>query len=310
VERGLFYQLGPLTPARFDALAREVALAESLGLARVWCLPTTAEAGGWGGSAPEVWIAGLAGRTHSIRLGWGVPGIWPPTEPPVREAEQGATLDGACGGRLDLAVLPEVGAHAASDDRRADGADGADDADDEDGDDGEHAASGPRADAMGSADEGIRMWVDMWAPATFSWTSARFSVPPIDVVPKPVQRPHPPLWLVGWTGAHAFEAGRAGMGYLDVSGGGYEVWEASRACHAAGRAEAPVDALVCEEAYAVAADPPEDWSAVGREARSARDFIGGLEAIGIDRVLLRADPLDGGHEETCRRIRWFAEQPA
>ncbi len=280
MERGLFYQLGPLTPARFDALAREVALAESLGLARVWCLPTTAEAGGWLGSAPEVWLAGLAGLTRSIRLGWGVPGVWPPAEPPVREAEQGATLDGACGGRLDLAVLPEIG------------------------------AVGEGGEAAGPADEGIRMWVDMWAPARFSWTSARFSVPPIDVVPKPVQRPHPPLWLVGWTGAHALEAGRAGMGYLDVSGGGYEVWEASRACHAAGRAEAPVDALVCEAAYAVAADPPEDWAAVGRGVRSARDFLGGLEAIGIDRVLLRAGPLDGGHEETCRRIRWFAEQAA
>lgn len=279
MERGLFYQLGPLTPERFEGLAQEVGLAESLGLGRVWCLPTMGDEGDWRGSAPEVWLAGLAGVTRSIRLGWGVPGIWPPSEAPVREAEQGATLDGACGGRLDLLVLPEIG------DR------------------------GEMAGPAGPADEGIRMWVDMWAPARFSWTSARFTVPPIDVVPKPVQRPHPPLWLVGWSGGHALEAGRAGMGYLDVSGGGREVWEASRACYVAGRAEARVDELVCEAAHAVATDPPEAWNAVGREAQGSRDFMHELEAIGIDRVLLRAGPLDGGHEETCRRIRWFAEQP-
>ena len=289
MERGLFYQLGPLRPERFEELAAEVALAETLGFARVWCLPVTAEDGGWHGSAPVVWLAGLSSRTKAIRLGWGVPGVWPPSEPPVREAEQAATLDGACGGRLDVAVLPALGADGEGSEGDEDGA----------------TTAGP-----GAADEGIRMWVDMWAPARFSWTSARFSVPPIDVVPKPVQRPHPPLWLVGWSGAHAFAAGRAGMGFLDVSGGGLEVWEASRAAHAAGRAEASAEALVCDAAHAVAADPPADWEAPGRGSRGAKDFVAELEAIGVDRVLLRAGPVDGGHAETCRRIRWFAEQAA
>ncbi len=286
MERGLFYQPGPLSPARFEVLVREVALAESLGLQRVWCLPTIGEDGGFRGGAPSVWLAGLAGKTRAIRLGWGVPGLWPPGEPPVREAEQAATLDGACGGRLDIALLPEVG---------------------------------DAADPAGPLDEGLRMFVDMWAPATFSWTSPRFSVPPIDVVPKPVQRPHPPLWLVGWSGSHAFEAGRAGMGFVDVSGGGFEVWEASRNCYAAGRAEARADDLVCEAAFAVGVDWPEDPAAgsAGRHARggatcpdgegAACDLLAGLEAIGVDRALLRGSTLADDHEQTCRRIRWFAD---
>lgn len=280
MERGLFYQPGALSPARFEALAREVTLAESLGLARVFCLPTIGEDGGFRGGAPSVWLAGLAGRTRAIRLGWGVPGVWPPGEAPVREAEQGATLDGACGGRLDVALLPEV-------------------------------ASVP--DPSGPLDEGLRMFVDMWSPASFSWTSPRFSVPPIDVVPKPIQRPHPPLWLVGWTGAHAFEAGRAGMGFVDVSGGGFEVWEAGRDCYVAGRAEARADDLVCEAAFAVGVDWPEDPGA-GRHpisdrdgVHAANDLLDGLEAIGIDRVLLRGSTLEDDHELTCRRIRWFAD---
>lgn len=265
---------------------REVALAESLGLRRVWCLPTIGEDGGFRGGAPSIWLAGLAGKTRDIRLGWGVPGLWPPGEPPVREAEQGATLDGASGGRLDIALLPEVGA---------------------------------REEPGGRLDEGLRMFVDMWAPATFSWTSPRFSVPPIDVVPKPVQRPHPPLWLVGWSGTHAFEAGRAGMGFVDVSGGGFEVWEASRDCYVTGRAEARADELVCEAVFAVGVDwpgDPEAGSGAGRSpvaeagpdgTRTARDLLAGLEAIGIDDVLLRGSTLADDHEQTCRRIRWFAD---
>lgn len=284
--RGLFYQPGPLSPARFEALVREVALAESLGLRRVWCLPTIGDDGDFRGGAPSVWLAGLAGKTREIRLGWGVPGLWPPGEPPVREAEQGATLDGACGGRLDIALLPAL---VAGEDRE------------------------------GPLDEGLRMFVEMWAPATFSWASPRFAVPPIDVVPKPVQRPHPPVWLVGWSGSHAFAAGRAGMGFVDVSGGGFEVWEASRDGYVAGRAEARADDLVCESAFAVGIDWPVDPE-VGRAggrgpgeaaspdgARAARDLLSGLEAIGIDDVLLRGSALEDDHELTCRRIRWFAD---
>ena len=93
MDRGLFFQLGSLSPARFAELAEEVALAETLGLDAVWCLPMTGEDGGFRGGAPAIWLAGLAGTTKSIRLGWGVPGVWPPEIPPVREAEQAATLD-------------------------------------------------------------------------------------------------------------------------------------------------------------------------------------------------------------------------
>lgn len=268
MDRGLFFQLGALSPARFAELAEEVGLAETLGLDAVWCLPMTDEDGGFRGGVPAIWLAGLAGKTKSIRLGWGVPGVWPPTVAPVREAEQAATLDGACGGRLDVAVLPEVGDHA--------------------------------------RDEGIRMWVEMWAPATFSWTSPRFSVPPIDVVPKPVQRPHPPLWLVGWSAEHAVHAGRAGLGFLDVSGGGLELWAEHRECYVSGRSGADPEDLVCVSAYAVATDPPEDWDAAAGSGSDLRDWLDELEAIEVDQVVLRAGPLELGHAEACRRIQWLA----
>ncbi len=279
MERGLLYQLGALSPERFEALRSEVQLAESLGLDAIWCLPLTDDHGGFRGGAPAIWLAGLAAETERIRLGWGLPGLWPPQEPPVREAEQAASLDGASGGRLDVGLLPELEGGAAED---------------------------------AVLDEGVRMLVDMWAPATFSWGSARFRVPPIDVVPKPVQQPHPPIGLIGWTPAHAEAAGRAGLGFLDVSGGDEAIWQTHRACYVSGRATADPRELVCGESFGVVADlaagSERARAAEGLGARAlARDWLEELEGMGLDRVLLRAGPLEGGHAAACARIRWWGE---
>lgn len=279
MERGLFYALGAASPMRFAELERETRLAESLGLASIWALPETGLEGEAGGGAPAVWLAGLAGATERIRLGWGVPGLWPARVAPVREAEQAATLDVASGGRLELALLPDL------------------------------AAS--RDDAITSIAEGARMLVGMWAAETFAWESPRFAVPEIDVVPKPVQRPHPPLWLAGWNGEQATAAGHAGLGFLDLSGGGPAVWQGHRACYFEGRAEAEAGLLANVGVFAVAVDLPDD-SEIATEARTGRAGAGirgwleGFEAAGFDAVVLRAGPLEGGHDETCRRIEWLA----
>jgi len=293
VERALFYALGAASPARFAELVRETQLAESLGLAAIWCLPETAPSGQVAGGAPAVWLAALAGMTERIRLGLGLSGLWPPRVAPVREAEQAATLDVASQGRLDLALLPDGGAEDADED-----------------DAGAGAGAGPGAD-RDVVDEGARMLVGMWTAETFAWESARFAVPPIAVVPKPRQRPHPPLWLAGWRADQAMAAGRAGLGFLDLSGGDGAVWQAHRACHGEARALADVDALVNVGAFAVAVDLAEA-SEVAAEARTgragpgARAWLADFEAAGFDAVVLRAGPLEGGHEEACRRIAWLA----
>ena len=97
--------------------------------------------------------------------------LLPPERPPMRVAEQGASLDLASEGRLEVALLPE-------------------------------------GELSEDWAEGYRMIVDMWDAPTFSWGSERFEVRPIDVVPKPHQKPHPALWLVGWSDDHARAAGR------------------------------------------------------------------------------------------------------
>lgn len=289
MERSIFHQLDAPSPRRFAALQRTVRLAESLGIARVWCLPGTAPSGAWADGAPEIWLAALAGATDRIRLGWGVPGLWPPATPPVREAEQAAALDVASGGRLDLALLPAESTRSPeadeSDETVVDG-----------------SATRAPADGGDGRDEGVRMLVDMWAPATFSWTSARFAVPPIDVVPKPLQRPHPPLWLVGWSAEHARAAGRAGLSLLDVSGGGLPLWQAHRACYVEARAGADPADLAGPAFFAVAVDLPEGSELAaeahaGRAGPARRSWLAALEASGIDAVVLRAGLRDEGEAD-------------
>ena len=45
-----------------------------------------------------------------------------------------------------------------------------------------------------------------------SWKSDLITIPEIDVVPKPLQRPHPPLWLTGTAPAAFEQAGSLGVG--------------------------------------------------------------------------------------------------
>ncbi|MBJ20979.1 MAG: hypothetical protein CL933_16350 [Deltaproteobacteria bacterium] len=264
MKRSLLYQLGGAEGVDFETLAKEVALAEELGGDTVWCFPAAGEGGDFRGAAPEIWLSALARRTRRIRLGWGLAGMMPPTDPPIRVAEQGAALDLASEGRLETALIPEGELREGADE---------------------------------SWQEGLRMLVDMWDTATFSWTSSRFEVQPVDVVPKPVQRPHPPIRLAGWSVDHARRAGRGGLGFLDLSGASDAMLEVHRDAYSEGRAEADPNDLVCVHAYAVAGDFVPGEAALERLAK--------WEALGFDDVVVRVGPLEGGHDEAMERIRFL-----
>jgi hypothetical protein len=50
----------------------------------------------------------------------------------------------------------------------------------------------------------------MWTQEEFSWDSPTFRMPPRNVLPKPIQRPHPPLWMSGTQPDSAVLAGERG----------------------------------------------------------------------------------------------------
>lgn len=284
MKRSLLYQVGGADGVDFESLAVEVALAEQLGIDTVWCFSAPDERGALRNAAPEIWLAGLASRTQRIRLGWGFPGMLPPERPPLRVAEQAASLDVASAGRLEVALIPE-----------GDFGDPAEDGIDD-------AGGAAEAEAHAGWQEGYRMLVEMWDAPKFSWRSERFDVEPIDVVPKPVQRPHPPLWLAGWTLGHARSAGRGGLGFLDLSGAADDLLEIHRDAYLETRAASAPEDLVCVQAYGVAADL--------EPGEGARERLERWAALGFDQAVIRAGPLDGAKDEAAERIRFLSEADA
>ena len=128
-------------------------------------------------SASLNFLSYLAARTQRMRLGTAV--VVLPWHHPVLLAEQVATLDLLSNGRLDFGVGKGY--------RQA-----------------EFAGFGvPIADAAARFDETMAFLRKAWAATDrFSYHGSRWHFENIIVEPRPVQQPHPPLWM----GAGSFES--------------------------------------------------------------------------------------------------------
>jgi probable F420-dependent oxidoreductase len=130
----------------------------------------------WGNTYdPLVVLAYLAARTSRIRLGTSV--LILPYRNPVATAKMIATLDQMSGGR----VIAGVGAgwNAA-----------------------EFAALGvPFHERGARTTEYLRLWQACWAPGETTFHGRFFSFDKMHVKPKPLQQPHPPIWVGGTSDA-------------------------------------------------------------------------------------------------------------
>ena len=123
-------------------------------------------------SAPEVFLAAASQRTKNMRLGHGIIQTAPGYNHPVRTAERVAMLDLVSGGRA------EFGSGESSSEAELGGF-GID--------------PGEKRDQWL---EGLQVAVRAMTEDPFTGYEGRFvSVPPRNVVPKPMQKPHPPLWV-------------------------------------------------------------------------------------------------------------------
>jgi alkanesulfonate monooxygenase SsuD/methylene tetrahydromethanopterin reductase-like flavin-dependent oxidoreductase (luciferase family)/putative sterol carrier protein len=145
-------------------------------------------------SAPEVFLGAASQRTQRIRLGHGIVQIPPPFNHPARVAERAATLDLISGGRLELGTgeassQMELGGFGI--DRRQ-----------------------KRAMWEESLDAITRMLVE----EPYAGADGEFvQMPPRNVMPKPKQRPHPPLWVACSRRDTILMAARKGLGALSFS---------------------------------------------------------------------------------------------
>ena len=198
---GLFYEHQLPRPWPDTAEARlltkaleQIELADSLGFDCVWAVEHHFLEEYSHSSAPEVFLAAASQRTHSIRLGHGVVQLPPAVNHPARVAERIATLDLVSGGRVEFGTgeassAAELGAFGV---RRS-------------------AKREQWADAI---DAITRMFVE--TPFA-GWDSPWLRMPARNVVPKPTQKPHPPLWVACSRRETIELAARSGIGALSFS---------------------------------------------------------------------------------------------
>src|SRR5215210_420119 len=130
--------------------------------------------------------AAIAAPTERIRIG--TAGRILSLDHPLHIAEAAATLDVLSGGRLDF------GATRASLDAEA------------------HLAfASPQDESETRFREALDVIRSAWGEGEFSYRGRHFQVPPVSVFPKPLQRPHPPIYLVAVSPARLDFAARNGL---------------------------------------------------------------------------------------------------
>jgi len=145
-------------------------------------------------SAPEVFLAACAARTERIRLGHGIRQVIPNYNHPARTAEALATLDLVSDGRVDFGI----GEGATRLELHGFGI----------------QAKEKRAMSLEAAEQVANMMVLDPYPG---FESPHFSLPCRNVLPKPRQKPHPPMWIACTNRDTIKVAARNGLGALAFS---------------------------------------------------------------------------------------------
>jgi alkanesulfonate monooxygenase SsuD/methylene tetrahydromethanopterin reductase-like flavin-dependent oxidoreductase (luciferase family) len=173
VRFGTFYFFqAPPGHRHADIIHRELeqmTWAEELGFDRIWL--TEHHFIEYGISVdPSLLAAAAALRTRRIRIGLAAAIL--PFHDPIRLAEQLAMVDILSGGRLDVGVgrgnrPTEFAGYRI-----------------------------PQVESRERFEEVLAIVVEAWTKERFSYDGQHYRIPELSVIPKPLQRPHPPLYVV------------------------------------------------------------------------------------------------------------------
>ncbi len=145
-------------------------------------------------SAPEVFLAACSQRTKNLRIGHGIVQMPPYINHPARVAERVATLDLISDGRVDFgcgagATETELGGFNV-----------------------------PQDEKKAMFLDGMRTAIRMMVEDPFAGYESKYlKVPQRNVVPKPLQKPHPPLWMACSRRESILQAAKLGVGALTFS---------------------------------------------------------------------------------------------
>src|SRR3954453_6241055 len=178
----------------FAESLEQVVLADELGFDNAWVVEHHFLEEYSHSSAPEVFLAAAAARTHRIRLGHGIRQTPPAYNHPARTAEVVSTLDLISHGRMEFgigegATRLELGGFGVP-------------------------AKEKRAMSLEAGEQAANMMTMSPYPG---YEGRSFSMPCRNVIPKPVQKPHPPMWIACTNRTTIEVAARAGLGALAFS---------------------------------------------------------------------------------------------
>jgi alkanesulfonate monooxygenase SsuD/methylene tetrahydromethanopterin reductase-like flavin-dependent oxidoreductase (luciferase family) len=146
-------------------------------------------------SNPEVLYGAVAALTSRIRLGYGVRLMPKPYNHPVRTAESVAVLDLVSNGRVDMGTG--------------------------------RSSTRPELEGFGvDPHETREMWqeaighvVGCWTNDEYEFSGKHWSMPKRRVLPKPIQKPHPPLWGATTSDEGHRQVGSLGLGLCSFAVG-------------------------------------------------------------------------------------------
>ena len=200
---GIFYEIQVASPLKhrereyqaFHDVMNQVVRAEEMGFTHFWTVEHHFQVGFAHASAPEVLYGAISQRTSKIRIGHAVVLLPFPYNHPIRIAERIATLDILSNGRVEVgtgrsATQVELGGFGI-----------------------------PYKETRARWEEALDIITTIWKSndGTFSYKGKYFDIPERTVVPMPIQKPHPPMW-VACTGEDTHElAGRLGLGLLSFT---------------------------------------------------------------------------------------------
>jgi alkanesulfonate monooxygenase SsuD/methylene tetrahydromethanopterin reductase-like flavin-dependent oxidoreductase (luciferase family) len=186
---GLFFQ-APAAPGhthaeRYGEMFELIAYAEELGFDVAWLAELH-----FGGafsllSNPLMMVPLIAARTQRIRIGTAVTLL--PLHHPLTLAEQAATADVLSGGRLEFGVgrgsIPTQF----------------------------HGFGIPLAENRARFDEALEIIRLAWTRERFSYQGTFYQIENLEVVPRPLQRPHPPIRVAVHTAESFVHIGAQGL---------------------------------------------------------------------------------------------------
>jgi alkanesulfonate monooxygenase SsuD/methylene tetrahydromethanopterin reductase-like flavin-dependent oxidoreductase (luciferase family) len=144
-------------------------------------------------SAPEVFLAAASQRSKNARLVHGIVQMPPKQNHPARVAERIATLDLVSDGRVEFgtgegATITEIEGFGTR-----------------------------REDKKAAWEEATRECLRMMTMTPYpGYEGEYFSMPERNIVPKPLQRPHPPVWVAASRLETVMVGARLGMGAMGV----------------------------------------------------------------------------------------------